>query len=151
MHGDMVIVSGHNLGTAAFHVIRADGGWTTETAWETSEVSMYISNPVLIDGTLFGLSHRARGQYFALDASTGSVLWLGPPRAAQNTALVKAGKLLFLLNDDAQLVVAESSGTKFQALGRYSVADSATWAQPAISGTRLFVKDVDSLALWTVD
>ena len=151
LHGDMVIVSGHNLGTAAFNVIQAEGGWTTETAWETSEVSMYISNPVVIDGTLFGLSHRARGQYFALDARTGDVHWLGPPRAAQNTAVVKAGALLFLLNDDAELIVGGSSGPEFDEQGRYSVADSATWAQPAISGTRLFVKDVDSLALWTVE
>jgi len=30
------------------------------------------------------------------------------------------------------------------------VADSATWAQPAISGDRLFIKDVNTLALWTV-
>ena len=151
LHGDTVIVSGHNLGTAAFNVIQAEGGWTTETAWETSEVSMYISNPVVIDGTLLGLSHRARGQYFALDAGTGDVLWLGPPRAAQNTAVVKAGALLFLLNDDAELIVGGSSGPEFDELGRYSLADSATWAQPAISGTRLFVKDVDSLALWTVE
>ena len=64
--------------------------------------------------------------------------------------MVKADNLLIHLNDDAGLVVAESNGPKFDEAGRYLVADSATWAQPAISGTRLFVKDVDSLALWTV-
>ena len=151
LHGNTVIVSGRNLGTAAFNVIQAQGAWTTEIAWETSEVSMYVSTPVVIDSTLFGLSHRARGQYFALDARTGGVLWLGPPRAAHNTAVVKAGNLLFLLNDDAELIVSASSEAKFDEVGRYSVADSATWAQPAISGSRLFVKDVDSLALWTVE
>jgi len=31
------------------------------------------------------------------------------------------------------------------------VADSATWAAPAISGDRFFVKDVASLALWTLN
>jgi hypothetical protein len=30
-------------------------------------------------------------------------------------------------------------------------SDSATWAQPAISGNRVFVKDASSLALWTVN
>jgi hypothetical protein len=28
---------------------------------------------------------------------------------------------------------------------------SATWAPPVISGNRIFVKDVDSLALWTLN
>jgi hypothetical protein len=34
---------------------------------------------------------------------------------------------------------------------RYEVATSATWAQPAISGPRFFIKDVTSIALWTLD
>jgi hypothetical protein len=36
-------------------------------------------------------------------------------------------------------------------LKRYKVADSATWAQPLITGNRIFVKDVSTLTLWTVD
>jgi hypothetical protein len=47
--------------------------------------------------------------------------------------------------------VAKSSLTGFEPLKRYTVADSATWAQPTISGNRVFVKDVSSLALWTLD
>ena len=57
---------------------------------------------------------------------------------------------LFLLNDDAELIVARGSRTGFEPLKRYIVADSATWAQPTISGNRVFVKDVTSLALWTL-
>ena len=151
LHGDTVIVSGHNLGTAAFKVMRADSGWTTETTWGTSEVSQYTSNPVVIRNTLFGLSHRSRGQYVALDAMTGQVLWLGTPRVAENTAVVQAGHLLFLLNDDAELIVTRGRRTEFEPLRRYTVADSATWAQPAVSGNRLFVKDFASFALWTVE
>jgi outer membrane protein assembly factor BamB len=112
---------------------------------------MYVSNPVVVADTLFGLSHRARGQFFALDAKAGTVLWLGPPREAENTALVKAGDLLFLLNDDAELIVAKASRSRFEPIARYTVADSATWAQPTISGNRIFVKDVTSLSLWTFD
>ena len=65
--------------------------------------------------------------------------------------MVKAGKLLILLNDDAELLVGGGSGPEFDELGRYSLADSADRAQRAISGNRLFVKDDDSLALWTVE
>ena len=112
---------------------------------------MYVSNPVVLAGTLFGLSHRARGQFFAIDAKSGAGLWLGMPREAENSAVAKADTLLFLLNDDAELTVARASRMKFEPLVRYTVADSATWAQPAISGNRLFIKDVRSLSLWTLD
>lgn len=151
LHGDTVIVSGNQQGAAAIKPVRSDGEWATETVWETTAVSMYLSAPVVIADTLYGLSQRSRGQYFALDVGSGSVLWLGPPRAALNTAVVKAGKLLLLLNDDAELVVARSNRARFEVVGRYSVAESATWAQPAVSGERVFVKDIDSLTLWIVD
>lgn len=132
-------------------VARRDDKWVADPVWETKAVSMYVSNPVVIGDTLFGLSHRASGQFFALDARTGKVLWLGQPREATNTAVVKAGNLLFLLNDDAELIVARAHQTGFERLKQYTVADSATWAQPTISGNRVFVKDVTSLTLWTVN
>jgi outer membrane protein assembly factor BamB len=150
LYGDTVIVSAPNAGVVAVKPTRRDGTWMAETVWESKEVSMYISNPVVIGDTLFGLSTRNSGQYFALDARTGRVLWLGQPRQATNTAVVKAGDLLFLLNDDAELIVARGSRTGFEPLKRYIVADGATWAQPAISGKRMFVKDVTSLTLWTL-
>ena len=82
---------------------------------------------------------------------TGATLWLGPPRAADNTAFVKAGGLLFQLNQNAELIVTRARRTGPEPIARYTVADSATWAQPAISGHRAFVKDVQSLTLWTFD
>jgi outer membrane protein assembly factor BamB len=151
LNDDMVIVSGLDLGVTAVRPTNRDGQWTVERVWETKDVSMYLSNPVVIDDVLYGLSHRASGQFFALDARTGKTLWLGQPREATNTAVVKAGTLLFLLNDDGELIVARSSRTGFTPVKRYTVADSATWAQPAISGNRIFIKDASSVALWTID
>jgi len=151
VYRDTVIVSGQQMGVMALKPIRQANTWAVDVVWETQDVSLFLSNPVVIGDTLFGLSHRNSGQYFAVDASTGRVLWLGPPRQATNTAFVKADDLLFLLNDDAELIVARGSRTNFEPLERYTVANSATWAQPAISGTRIFVKDVSSLALWSVD
>ena len=137
-------------GMAAFRPTKRNEGWTVETLWSIKDVTMYLSNPVVVNGTVFGLSTKASGQYFAVDARTGKVLWLGQPRTATNTAVVKAGDLLFLLNNNAELVVAKASGTQFDPVKRYTVADSETWAQPAISGNRIFVKDATTLALWTV-
>jgi len=58
---------------------------------------------------------------------------------------------LFLLNDDAELIVARSSLTGFEPLQRYTIADAATWAEPVIAGNRVFIKDWSTLALWTLN
>lgn len=151
LYRETIIVSGHHRGVRALTPIRREDTWIVEVVWDNKDVSMFLSNPVVIGDTLFGLSHRNSGQFFAIDASTGQVLWLDRPRRAMNSALVKGDDLLFFLNDDAELIVARSSRTGFEPFKQYSVADSATWAQPAISGQRIFIKDVSSLALWSLD
>ena len=150
-HNGMIFVSGQDSGVKALRPHQRDGEWIVDLVWETPDVAMELSNPVLVDDVLFGLSHRSSGQYFVLDSGTGDVEWLGEPRAAENTAVVKAGDVLFLLNDDAELVVGRIGRGGLERLRSYTVSNSATWAQPAISGNRLFIKDVDTIALWTVD
>jgi hypothetical protein len=79
------------------------------------------------------------------------VLWLGPPREAANSAVVKANNVIFFLNDDGELIVARASRERLDIMARYTVSETATWAQPAISGNRIFIKDTNTLTLWTID
>jgi outer membrane protein assembly factor BamB len=148
---DTVIVSALDKGVTAIKPKKLDGAWVAEKVWDTRDVSMYLSNPVVTGDILCGLSFRSRGQFFALDARSGRTLWLGSSREADNTAVVKSGEFLLLLNDDAELIVARANRSRLEPVKRYQVADSATWAQPAISGNRIFVKDAAFLTLWIVD
>lgn len=151
IHRGMVIESGRANGITAFRPIRSGDTWTTPNVWHTDEVSVHMSDVVDVDGTIYGLSHLNRGQYFALDLETGTVLWKGEPRRAEHAAMARAGQTIFSLEDDGELVVMRASRTGFEAVKSYEVATSATWAQPAISGRRIFVKDVNTLALWTIE
>jgi outer membrane protein assembly factor BamB len=150
-YDDSIIMSGLNLGVTRFRPVQRGARWVTETIWQNQDLSLFMSNGVLVDDVFYSLAFTKKGQFFALDAVTGETLWATEGREAENTALVKAGSVLFLLNDDAELIVARASRDGFEPIRRYTVADSVTWAQPAISGNRLFVKDDSTLALWTVD
>ena len=149
LHGDVVVISGLEKGVTAFRALKRGNQWTTENAWQNPDVSLYMTNGVIVRDTLFAMSHRNSGQFFALDAKTGKTLWTSPPRQATNAAISYAGDLLFMLKDDAELIVAKASRTGLEVVKRYTVADSATWSAPAIAGNRIFVKDTASLALWT--
>jgi hypothetical protein len=151
------VLSGHTLmlsngGPAvAITLTKRDNQWTTDSAWENPDVPFRLSNAVLSGDMLFGFSTRNSGQYFGVDVATGKTLWTSEGRQAGNAAIARAGALLFSLEDDGELVVARSSRTAFELVRRYTVADSATWAQAAFSGNRIFVKDVSTLALWTLN
>ena len=143
------IVSGLEKGVTAFKVMKRDGQWTTDNVWDNQDVSLYMTNGVIVRDMLVGMSHRNSGQFFALDAKTGKTLWTSAPRQATNAAIVRAGDVVFLLKDDAELIVAKPSASGLDPVKRYTVADSATWAAPTVAGNRMFVKDTSALALWT--
>jgi hypothetical protein len=56
-----------------------------------------------------------------------------------------------VLKDDAELMVARANPGAFEPIKIYTVADSATWPAPAVSGNRILVKDISTVALWTVN
>jgi outer membrane protein assembly factor BamB len=113
-------------------------------------VSLYMTNGVVVDGVLYGLSHLNAGQYFAVDLTNGSVLWKSEPRQAENAGMVRAGDTIFSLEDDGDLVVMKASRTAMNVVRRYDLSDSETWAQPTISGDRIYVKDISNLTLWSL-
>jgi outer membrane protein assembly factor BamB len=151
LYGQTFIVSGNGGPTTAFSVTRQNNQWATQTVWENADIPYRLSNGVVVGDMHFGLTNRNMGQYFNVDAKTGKTLWLSEPRQAGNAAILKAGNLVFSLEDDGELVVFRSGPAAFSEVRRYKVADTATWTQPTISGNRIFVKDVSTLALWTLN
>ncbi|NQV32111.1 MAG: hypothetical protein HQ515_05415, partial [Phycisphaeraceae bacterium] len=64
-------------------------------------------------------------------------------------SIIDAGPVLIALTPKSKLTVFEPSATAFKQLASYTVSDSPTHACPVISGNRIFVKDADSVILWT--
>ena len=149
--GDTVIAWGHGGPMTAFSVTRAGTQWAIRPAWEAADLPGRMSNSVLDGDVMYGLTSRNMGQYYAVDARGGKTLWSSEPRQGAQAALVRAGNILFSLENDGELVVFRTSRTGLEELRRYKVADAETWAQPAISGNRIFVKDVSTLTLWTLN
>lgn len=151
IHDQTIIVSGLGMPVTGFRVANRAGQWTFEDVWTNNDVTMDMSTGVVIGTSVFGFSPRNSGQFFAIDANTGQTLWLSEPRQGDNAAVVRAGDVWFALETDAELVVARANPQQFEILKRYTVADSATWAQPVLSGQRVFIKDVSNISLWTLD
>src|SRR5215510_11180432 len=150
--GDLLVVSsGNGPPTSAYRVSKNGTQWVVEMAWENADVPMRLSDAVLAGDTLFGISTKNAGQYFAVDVKSGKTLWTSEGRQAAHAAIARSGDLLFSMEEDGELIVARNSRTAFEPLHKYKVSDAATWAQPSYSGNRVFVKDLSTLTLWTLN
>jgi outer membrane protein assembly factor BamB len=87
-----------------------------------------------------GSKGKGRGRGFgrgAADAGYGSV--------------VDAGSVFMALTPSSNLVVFEPTDKEFKQLASYKVSDTPIYAYPVVSGNRIYVKDSDSVTLWTIE
>jgi outer membrane protein assembly factor BamB len=145
--GDLVLYSGLDAPLAAVRPVKRDAAWAVETAWTSPDVASYLSSPVLEGGRIYGLSHRKKGQWFCVDATSGRTLWLSDGRQAESAAIVVTAGALFLLDTDGRVTLAAADASGFRPLHKWTATASATWAHPVVLDSGILVKDVDTLAL----
>jgi len=75
----------------------------------------------------------------------------GGGRGGGYGSIVDAGSVLMALTPGSELIVFQPGTKAFAEVARFKVAESQTHAYPVVSGNRIFIKDKDSVTLWTVD
>lgn len=146
--GGRVILGGYNQPTVAMEVTGRGNRLRIDRKWRNRDIPMYMSSPVLVGGRVFGLTHRRRGQLFCADAVTGKVVWATPGRLAENAAIVAVGRVLLVLTTAGDLLVVAAEGDGYKELAKYRVSESATWAHPALVGSKLLVKNREHLLVF---
>jgi outer membrane protein assembly factor BamB len=149
-HEGSLIFSGVNKGIDRYRVQKQDDEWETDNIWENKEVSLYMSSPVTDGETLYGFSHRHKGELFAMDLTTGKTLWTSDGRLGDNASLVETGNVIWALTSQSELLAFRASDKQFDLLAHYKVAETASWAHPVILAGGVLVKDESKLTLWTI-
>jgi len=151
IYKNSLILSGVRKGTMAIQVVKTADKWDTKQLWHNRELTMYMNSPVLDGEHFFGMTNKRKGALFCAEAATGKVLWTTEGREGANAAILQAKDLLFILNNDAGLIVARKSTKGFEQVARYSVADSSTYAHPVIQGKQILIKDDAAITLLSLD
>jgi outer membrane protein assembly factor BamB len=143
--GTHLIVSGVRQGTQAFALSNSGGKWQAAQVWKNADVTMYMSAPVITDGTLYGFSNKRKGQLVALDVAGGSVRWSTEGREGEHASILLAPAHVLFLTNSGDLIVARKDAKGFSEERRIEVADGETWAAPAFVAGGLVVRDAQGL------
>jgi outer membrane protein assembly factor BamB len=146
---DLLIFGGIDWPLTAMRLKLVDSKWIGETVWTNPQTPMFMSTPVVIGGTIYGLTLRSRGQFVAIDAASGKTLWSTQGREGENASMLGSRFWLLASTTDGNLVVARPNPQQYEEVRRYQIAQSAVWAHPAISGNSIVVKDVDKVICWS--
>jgi outer membrane protein assembly factor BamB len=147
--GNVVICSG-----SAFTIEKSGDAFKANPLWKGTPPATY-NTPVLKDGALYGLmsggGKGAATKLYCQDAKTGKTLWEDTASRGECGAILDAGSVLLALSSDSNLLVIKPDTKEYSEVAKYKVSEAPTWAMPIVTGNRVYVKDVDSLILWTIE
>jgi outer membrane protein assembly factor BamB len=155
--GQTIIYSGAGRGVKAVKIEKAGDSFSAKELWSNPDKSVQFNTPVLKNGVLYGLTQRY--ELFCINAQNGQTAWSAPlPQSGggggfrpPTGSIVDAGSVLMALTPGSELIVFEPSDKAYKQLASYKVAETPTHAHPVLSGNRIFIKDKESVALWTID
>ena len=147
--GATVIYAGSGRGTKAVKIEKTADGFAAKELWSNPDNAVQFNSPVLKGGQIYGLSQN--GVIFCLDAKDGKTLWTAELGGKGFGSIVDAGSALLALTPKGDLTVFEPSDKEYKKVASYKVADTETYAYPVAAGKGVFVKEKDSLTLWTID
>ncbi len=145
--GQTVIFAGSGRGTKAVKIEKSGDGFAAKELWSNPDNAVQFNTPVLKGGQVYGISQK--GDLFCLDAQSGKTLWTSPLGGKDFGSVVDTGSALLAMTTQGKLTVFEPNEKEFKELASYKVAENETYACPVPAGNGIYIKDQDSVALWS--
>ncbi len=133
--GRLFISSGYGKGCAQFAVRNGK----LQPTWQNRDLRSQFSSAVLLDGNLYGIDgNTGRGRLVCMDWETGRVRW------EENVgfgSLTAAGRMLLVLNERGQLILADADPTAYRERARRRVLSGGkAWTMPVLCRGRIYVR-----------
>jgi len=150
--GDILVASSITYGSVGLKLQNKDGKPEVKQLWKNEDLTCYFSTPVAVGQNELYMVTGANPLKFktgatlrCVDVKTGKELWQKSNVGQYHAALVRTGNdKLLMLEDNGSLVLLDPNPKEYRELARSSIC-GPTWAHPALSDGRLYVRDEKEL------
>ena len=142
-NGKVFFTSAYGTGGALLGLRATGQDVSAQEIYFTRNMQNHHGGVVLVDGYLYGFNNSI---LTCLEFETGKVMWRD--RSVGKGSVAYADGRLYVLSEDNVVGLVEASPTGYRETGRFSIADQGwpSWAHPAISGGRLYLRNQNVLA-----
>lgn len=142
-NGRVFFSSAYGTGGALLGLKATGENVSAQEIYFTRNMQNHHGGVVLVDGYLYGFNNSI---LTCLEFETGKVMWRD--RSVGKGSVAYADGHLYILSEDNVVGLVEASPKAYREAGRFTISDQGwpTWAHPAISGGRLYLRNQNVLA-----
>ncbi len=149
INGQIIYFTGQGSGIKAIQVSKEGDKFVTKELWSNPDIGAKWNTPVLKDGFLFGFTDQRR--IYCVNAATGATAWYDSAVNSDFATIVDCGSVLMGLPSTSNLIVFKPDTKSYQEVARYKVSETPVYSFPLIAGNDIYVKDAESLTLYSLE
>ncbi|TWT36173.1 outer membrane biogenesis protein BamB [Posidoniimonas corsicana] len=143
VYEDQFFTSAHS-GRSQLWQVTEGADPTLDERWSNS-AQAYMSSPVVVGDYLY--MHLKNERLQCVDLRTGEEAWRSRPEGKYQSLVVVGGNVL-ALRSDGELILFRATPEAFEVLDRRKVANDETWAHLAVCDGKIFVRELNALAVY---
>jgi len=146
-NGRVFFTSAYGTGGALLGLKAAGDAVSAQEIYFTNNMQNHHGGVVLVDGYLYGFNNSI---LTCLEFETGKVMWRD--RSVGKGSVAYADGRLYVLSENNIVGLVEASPKGYRETGRFTIADQGwpSWAHPAVSGGRLYLRNQNVLTSYDV-
>jgi len=149
INGQTIYYTGQGTGTKAIQVSMEGEKFTTKELWSNAEIGAKWNTPVLNEGFLYGFTDQRR--IYCINATTGTTAWYDNTVNSDFATIVDCGSVLIGLPSTGNLLVFSPDPKEYREIAKYKVSETPVYAFPLVAGKNIYVKDAESLILYSLE
>jgi len=146
--GQKIFYTGQGLGSRAVKIMKKGNDYSVDELWKNPDLGTNYNTPVLKEGFLFGLSNI--GYLYCMNATNGETAWADTTRHRNFGSIIDAGSVMLALSSTSNLVVYKPVTDSYSEIKLIKVAETPVYAHPVISGNKMYIKDEESLIMYSI-
>lgn len=140
---DHLFASSVTFGSVGLKLTATEGQPAAEQVWKNEQMTCYFSTPIAVAGQLYVVSGKlipTAAQLQCVDLKTGKASWTRRNVGKYHATVMKVKDRILMLEEPGDLVLIEPNAKEYKELARAKVCGE-TWAHPALSDGKLFIRD----------
>ena len=148
--GRVFFSSGYRAGSLMMQLAEEGGRWMARPAFrlKPAQFESEQHTPIFFEGHLYGVRTKPGGEQLVCLDLDGRELWnSGEDKFGRGPYLIADG-LIYLMDDDGTLTMAEATAEAYRPLGRFQVFEEGhdAWGPMAMVEGRLLLRDLTRMA-----
>jgi outer membrane protein assembly factor BamB len=146
--GQIVYLTGQGTGIKAIKIESSGNEYVTKELWTNNEIGAKWNTPVLKNGFLYGFTDQRR--IYCINAASGKTAWIDNTVNSDFASIVDCGTVIIGLPSTSNLIVFKPESSAYSEVAKYKVSETPVYAFPVIAGSNIYIKDAESLMLYSL-